>query len=92
MTTAEGAPAVGHTHPRYSQRTVEWGHWGITFMDVQRDRSKNFGAITAFLPFPVGNAGPIDGHTGSAARQSYKQMCDRWMADGVLPELAQAAP
>lgn len=72
---------------RYTQRTVEWGHWGITFMNPQPDRTKNFGVIVGNLQFPVANgAGPQDGLIGSPQRQHYKDVCQRWIDDGVLHE------
>lgn len=79
-------------HPRYSERTVEWGHWRITFMDVQADRSKNFGEIVGSISFPVANGcGPQDGLAGSPVRQRYQAMCDAWCRDGMLPETVSAA-
>lgn len=72
-------------HPRYSQRTVEWGHWGITFMDVQPDSSKNFGMIVGHLPFGVGACGPCDGTLGSPLRAHYVAICEEWVKRGVLP-------
>lgn len=74
--------------PRYSQRTVYWGHWDITFMDVQPDTSKNFGIIVASLPFGIGNCGPCDGTIGSPLRKSLKQACRTWIEKGELPERA----
>ena len=69
---------------RYDSRTVQWGHWAITFMDVQPDRSKNFGVIVGKVSFPVANGcGPQD---GGAMRETYRAMCDRWVDDGILPE------
>lgn len=73
-------------HPRYTQRTVEWGHWGITFMKPQSDRTLNFGAIVGTLYFPVGTRGPVD-QNGI----DYKSICKAWVNQGVLPEgLVQA--
>lgn len=71
---------------RYDSRTVEWGHWGITFMDVQPDRTKNFGTIIGTLSFGVGNAGPVDGPVGSPTRLAYLQACKDWTERGILPE------
>jgi hypothetical protein len=72
-------------HPRYTQRTVEWGHWGITFMEPQPDRSKNFGVIAGQVGFGVGACGPVDGCLGSLLRRSYQDMCEAWISRGVLP-------
>ena len=76
-----------YNHPRYTQRTVEWGHWGITFLDVQPDRTKNYGVIVASLGFAVGSRGPID---AGPVRAEYKRICEAWCSDGSLP--AQAKP
>lgn len=69
-------------HPRYSQRTVEWGHWGITFMDPQSDSSKNFGAIAGYVPFAVGLRGPVD---AGPVRETYRAMCAAWVAERAIP-------
>ena len=71
---------------RYSERTVEWGHWGITFMDQQPDPSKNYGVIVGHLPFGVGNAGPCDGTLGSPTRERYKAICRAWCESRQIPE------
>lgn len=71
--------------PYHQGRTVEWGHWGITFLDPQPDLTKNFGVIRGTLHFGVGSRGPIDGTVGSPLRTSYQARCNAWMADGVLP-------
>ena len=69
-------------HPRYHQRTVEWGHWGITFMDIQQDKTKNFGEIIGTVCFAVSTRGPID---AGDVRQKYRDMCSQWINDGILP-------
>lgn len=66
---------------RYEQRTVEWGHWGITFMNPQPDRSKNFGEIVGQINFPVGTRGPVD----LPKRDEYREMCRAWVEEGVSP-------
>lgn len=66
---------------RYTGRTVEWGHWAITFMDVQPDRTKNFGVIIGHVPFPIGTRGPVD----LLRRTEYREMCRAWVEDGVKP-------
>jgi hypothetical protein len=69
---------------RYNSRTVQWGHWAITFMNPQPDRSKNFGDIVGHVSFPVANGcGPQD---AGAMRETYRAMCSRWIDDGILPE------
>ena len=73
-------------HPRYTQRTVEWGHWGITFMDPQTDRSKNFGEIVGTVFFPVGTRGPCDGTVGSLQRHQYRDICAAWVSDRAIPD------
>ena len=73
-------------HPRYVQRTVEWGHWGITFMDIQPDRTKNFGNIIGTIHFAVSTRGPID---AGEVRQSYLNMCSDWINNGILPNNIQ---
>ena len=71
-------------NPRYTQRTVQWGgHWGITFMDIQPDKTKNFGVIIGTIGFAVGNRGPID---AGEIRQVYRDMCSNWINNGILPE------
>lgn len=69
-------------HPRYTQRTVEWGHWGITFMEPQPDRSKNYGVIVGTVSFGVGTRGPVD---AGQYRDLYRLMCSAWVDHGVLP-------
>lgn len=66
---------------RYENRTVEWGHWGITFMEVQPDQTKNYGAIIGHVSFPVGTRGPCD----LPRRAEYKEMCRAWVEDGARP-------
>lgn len=68
---------------RYESRTVQWGHWGITFMDAQPDRSKNYGVIAGNVHFPVGARGPVDSRPGD--RQRYQDMCAAWISDRVIP-------
>ena len=65
---------------RYDSRTVEWGNWGITFMDPQPDRTKNFGVVVWFMPFPVGTRGPVD-----MPRDYYTNICRAWTERGELP-------
>lgn len=72
--------------PRHTQRTVQWGHWGITFMDPQPDHTKNYGAIVGTVSFGVGSRGPIDGTLGSPMRQKYLDMCAAWIKDRAIPE------
>lgn len=67
-------------------RTVQWGHWGITFMDRQPDERMNFGLVVGTLPFPVGAAGPVDGTVGSDTRLRLKATCDAWVRDATLPD------
>ena len=69
--------------PRYTRRTVEWGHWGITFMDIQPDRSKNFGSIAGYVSFPVGTRGPCD---AGDLRPKFQNMCAAWIATREIPE------
>lgn len=73
-------------HPRYHQRTVEWGHWGITFMDIQADKTKNYGKIVGIISFAVGTRGPID---AGDIRQVYRNMCDVWVKGGIIPNKLQ---
>lgn len=73
-------------HPRYTRRTVEWGHWGITFMDPQADLAKNFGVIVGTVYFGCGTRGPVDGALGSATRQMYQALCNDWVNHGAAPE------
>ena len=74
-------------HPRYTQRTVQWGHCGITFMDIQPDRTKNFGTILGTVCFAVVNGcGPQD---AGKIRQVYRDMCSKWIDDGILPDNIQ---
>lgn len=69
----------------HDKRTVEWGHWGLTFMEPQPDASRNYGKIIGTVPFPVGNCGPCDGTVGSPQREKYRAMCKAWMERGELP-------
>lgn len=73
-------------HPRYHQRTVQWGHWGITFMDIQPDIAKNFGTIVGIVCFAVSTRGPID---AGPVRKIYQDMCSNWINNGILPENIQ---
>lgn len=71
---------------RHDTRTVQWGHWAITFMAPQPDRTKNFGVIVGSVPFPVANGcGPQDGLAGSSTRTGYQEMCQRWIEHGEVP-------
>ena len=69
-------------HIRYRQRTVEWGHWGITFMDIQNDLTKNYGNIIGTVFFPIGTRGPCDLNN----RNKYNTMIDQWVNHGIVPE------
>jgi len=66
-------------------RTVQWGNWGITFMEKQPDERLNFGVIVGSVQFPVGNAGPVDGVYGSDRRKSLQAACEEWVKDGTEP-------
>lgn len=66
-------------------RTVQWGHWGITFMDRQPDEQLNFGIAVGTLPFAVGACGPVDGTVGSETRLHLQAACDAWVRDCQLP-------
>ena len=70
----------------HTGRTVEWGNWGIAFMEPQPDTNKNFGVIIGTVYFGVGTRGPVDGTRGSPTRQRYQAMCDGWMQHGIRPE------
>ncbi len=59
-------------------RRVEWGHWGLTFVEGTR--------VEATLPFPCGPGGPSDGFTGSPEQERYRAACRAWVARGELPE------
>lgn len=67
---------------RYTSRTVEWGNWGITFMEPQPDRTKNHGLIVGTLYFPVGSRGPID---SDPRGPDYRAICRNWTELGILP-------
>jgi hypothetical protein len=67
---------------RYHDRTVQWGHWGITFMDPQPDRTKNFGVIAGHISFPIGTRGPCD----MDSRMIYRQMCTAWIDRREIPK------
>lgn len=69
-----------HVHPRYLGRTVEWGHWGITFMEPQPDRAKNYGVVIGFVDFPCGTRGPVD-----TPRTKWREICAAWVEMGELP-------
>jgi hypothetical protein len=58
-------------------------------MDIQPDRTCNFGKIVAVLPFAAGACGPVDGTYGSPTRESYKEAVKNWIDRGVLPKAAQ---
>lgn len=65
----------------HSRRTVEWGNWGITFMEPQPDQTKNFGVIVGRVDFPIGIRGPMDG----LRRDYYREICRAWTESGVKP-------
>lgn len=67
--------------PYLDGRTVQWGHWGISFMDRQPDQSKNYGIQVAYLSFPVGTRGPVD----MDRKEEYRAMCKQWVDAGTLP-------
>jgi hypothetical protein len=69
------------SHARYCGRSVEWGHWGITFMERQPDRTKNYGVIIGFVDFPIGTRGPMDG----LKRDYYREICRAWIEQRVEP-------
>ena len=66
---------------RYTNRTVEWGHWGITFMNPQPDQTKNYGVIIGSIYFPVGTRGPMDNRPGDKER--YRAMIADWVNHGI---------
>lgn len=72
-----------------TERTAEWGHWGITFCTHEVDgagrRSYAPLSIDGYLGFPVGSRGPIDGPPGSPTRESYRRMIRAWVERGELP-------
>lgn len=74
-------------HLRYSSRTVEWGHWGITFMDVQPDHSKNYGVPAASIGFAASTRGPF---VGARRRAELEGICRAWVESGDLPADAVA--
>ena len=65
-------------------RTVQWGHWGITFSEHTLDEyaraSYAPAVIHGTLAFPVGARGPVD-----SDRARYQAAIDAWKNDGVLP-------
>lgn len=74
-------------HPRYSSRTVAWGHWGITFLDVQPDHSKNYGVPVASIGFAVSTRGPF---VDAQRRAGLEGICRAWIESGDLPADAVA--
>jgi hypothetical protein len=58
-------------------------------MDVQKDRSKDFGEIIANMCFSVGSCGPCDGTMGSPLRKHYEDICRAWIERGELPSDAK---
>ena len=83
-------PFVEDRHPRYTQRTVEWGHWGITFMEPQPDATKNFGVIVGQAVFPVGSRGPLDARPGD--REAYHEMIRVWLQGEGRINVESVAP
>jgi len=77
------------TMARYHEgRTVEWGHWAITFMEPQPDPTKNYGVIIGHVSFPVGTRGPVDG----LKRDYYREICRAWVEQGIRPLGLEAYP
>lgn len=58
-------------------RTVQWGHWGITFLQG--------GAPVHRVYFPVGPSGPVDGLIGSSTRKRWEEVAAAWVGEGKLP-------
>lgn len=68
--------------PYHRERTISWGHWGITFSEYQPDATLNFPRAVAFLAFPVGTRGPCDMHVS-------RDIGRRWIDAAELPEGAR---
>jgi hypothetical protein len=64
----------------HEKRTVQWGHWGITFMDPNPNQSRNYGLIIGSVPFPVSTCGPFEGD-----KRKWQAMCAAWIADRTMP-------
>lgn len=61
-------------------RTVQWGNWGIDFMDPQPSLAANYGVLVGRIQFPVGSRGPFEGDKGK-----WTAMCAAWVADRSVP-------
>lgn len=69
--------------PGREGRTVDWGHWRISFwLDGRAQFS---------IYFPVGVCGPADGILGSPERQAFRDMCRAWVERGEVPAGAQCS-
>ncbi len=68
----------------HERRTVEWGNWGIDFMDENPNLDQNYGKIVGHINFPVSTRGPMDNMPDQKAK--YKAMCDAWIKDRTIPE------
>lgn len=75
---------MAHYH---EQRTVQWGHWGIVFMDPNPHHHQNYGRIIGSLSFPVGTRGPMD-----YPKAKYRAICEAWVERREKPEGFTALP
>ena len=74
-------------HLYHTSRTVEWGNWGITLMDTQPDKTKNYGVIVGFVRFPLGTRGPF---VSPKMQKRFEEICKNWIEFKILPtELEQ---
>ena len=69
----------------FSQRSIEWNHRGITFIDGQTDPTKTGRKIVGHLSLVEGASEPLVGILGHPTRDGYLAICSRWCQAGVLP-------
>lgn len=74
----------------HNGRTVYWGHWGISFLERQRDLTKNFGISRWKISFPVGNRGPIDSRPGD--HFIYESIIKAWIEGEPWSDFPRTIP
>lgn len=74
-------------------RRVEWGNWGITLYEYEStDPHAAMRKCYGRLNFPCGPQGPIDGFLGGAEHRKYRQICEDWQEQGILPDGLEQLP
>lgn len=67
-------------------RTAQWGHWGITFSEVDvypgtAHQIPGTLKVVGYIGFPVSTRGPVD----QPRRDEYLAMINAWQRNDILP-------